>query len=181
MTFWHLTLASELVFDGDTGTYEPGRPSKRVGVEWSSHYTPRSWLLLDLDIAWTRARFSDDDPVGNRIPEALQATAQAGVTLRNLGPWTASIFGRYFGPRDLIEDGSVKSRSTKIFNLQATYRLGPKARIRFDVFNLLDARADDATYYYTSRLPGEPARGVNDLLSHPMESRSVRLGILYNF
>ena len=180
LTFWYLALASELVFDGDSGTSEPGRPSKRIGAEWSSHYTPRSWLLLDLDMAWTRARFSDSDPAGNRIPEALQATAQAGVTLRNLGPWTASIFGRYFGPRDLIEDGSVRSRSTKIFNLQATYRLGPKARIRLDIFNLLDARADDATFYYTSRLPGEPAQGVSDLLSHPLESRTVRLGILYN-
>ncbi len=181
LSIWYLALDSELVFSGDTGTSEPGRPSKRYGVEWSNHYTPRPWLLLDLDLAWTRARFSDDDPAGDHIPEALQVTAQGGITLRNLGPWTASLFYRYFGPRDLIEDGSVKSGSTRIFNLQASYRLGPKARIRFDIFNLLDARADDVTYYYVSRLPGEPAPGVSDLLSHPMESRAVRLGVLYNF
>jgi len=41
--------------------------------------------------------------------------------------------------------------------------------------------ANDITYYYTSRLPGEPAEGVNDLHSHPMESRTVRLGLLCNF
>ncbi len=160
---------------------KPGRPSKRIGVEWSNHYTPRPWLLLDLDLAWTRARFSDYDPVGNHIPEALQATAQAGITLQNLGPWTASIFGRYFGPRDLIEDGSIKSNSTTVFNLQATYQVNPKTRIRFDVFNLFNANANDITYYYASRLPGEPAEGVNDYNSHPMESRTVRFGFLYNF
>jgi hypothetical protein len=62
LAFWYLTLASELVFSGDTGTTEPSRPSKRIGVEWSNHYTPRPWLLLDVDLAWTRARFSDNDP-----------------------------------------------------------------------------------------------------------------------
>ncbi len=181
LAFWYLTLASELVFSGDTGTTVASRPSKRVGVEWSNHYTPRPWLLLDLDLAWTRARFSDNDPVGNHIPEALQATAQAGVTLQNLGPWTASISGRYFGPRDLIEDGSVKSNSTTVFNLQATYQVNPHTRIRFDLFNLFNAKTNDITYYYATRLPGEPAEGINDYNSHPMESRTVRLGLLYNF
>lgn len=181
LALWYLMLGSELVFSGDTGTTEPSRPSKRVGIEWSNHYTPRPWLLLDLDLAWTRARFSDYDPAGNHIPEALQATAQGGITLQNLGPWTASIFGQYFGPRDLIEDGSIKSNSTTVFNLQATYQVNPKTRVRFDVFNLYNAKANDITYYYATRLPGEPAQGVNDYTSHPMESRTMRLGLLYNF
>jgi hypothetical protein len=41
LAFWYLTLGSELVFSGDTGTTEPSRPSQRVGIEWSNHYTPR--------------------------------------------------------------------------------------------------------------------------------------------
>jgi outer membrane receptor protein involved in Fe transport len=101
--------------------------------------------------------------------------------MQNCGPWTASIFGRYFGPRDLIEDGSIQSNSTTVFNLQASYNVNPETRVRFDVFNLFDAKANDITYYYTSRLPGEPAIGVNDFHFHPMESRSFRLGLLYNF
>ena len=40
LAFWYLTLGSELVFVGDEGTTEPSRPSKRIGVEWSNHYTP---------------------------------------------------------------------------------------------------------------------------------------------
>jgi outer membrane receptor protein involved in Fe transport len=153
----------------------------RTGIEWSNHYTPTKWLLIDLDLAYTRARFADSDPVGNHIPEALQATAAGGITLRNLGPWTASLFGRYFGPRPLIEDASVKSKSTTLFNAQATYELNPKTRLRFDVFNIFNREADDITYYYTSRLPGEPAEGVTDIHFHPVESRTFRLGVLYNF
>jgi outer membrane receptor protein involved in Fe transport len=94
-----------------------------------------------------------------------------------------SLFGRYFGPRTLIDDGSIKSNSTTVFNLQATYQADPKTRVRLDVFNLFNANANanDITYYYTSRLPGEPPGGATDLHFHPMESRTVRLGLLYNF
>src|SRR5262249_14895017 len=123
----------------------------------------------------------DDNPIGDHIPDSLQATAQAGITVQNLGPWTASIFGRYFGPRDLIEDGSIKSTSTTTFNLQATYEVDPRTRVRFDAFNLFTSQANDITYYSASRLPGEPLAGVADLHFHPMESRTFRLGLLYNF
>jgi outer membrane receptor protein involved in Fe transport len=181
LALWYLHLDSELVFVGDAGTTEAGRPSKRVGVEWSNRYAPNEWLLVDLDLAWTRARFTDDDPAGNRIPDSLQATAAAGITVRNLGPWTASLFGRYFGPRNLIEDGSVRSNSTTLFNAQATWDLGPQLKLRFDVFNIFDRKADDITYYYASRLPGEPADGVNDIHFHPVESRSFRVGMIYTF
>ena len=181
LAVWYLKLGSELVFVGDEGTTEPSRPSHRVGVEWSNHWTPHPWLLVDLDLAWTRARFTDDDPAGNYVPDALQWTAQAGVTLQNLGPWTAALWGRYFGPRTLIEDGSVKSNSTTVFNLQLSYAVDPKTRIRFDVFNLFDSKTNDITYYYVSRLPGEPADGVLDRHFHPMESRAFRLGLLYAF
>ena len=103
------------------------------------------------------------------------------ITLRNLGPWTASLFGRYFGPRSLIEDNSVKSKSTTLFNAQTTYEVNKQLRLRLDVFNIFDRHADDITYYYTSRLPGEPAGGVNDIHFHPVESRSFRLAALVSF
>jgi outer membrane receptor protein involved in Fe transport len=181
LSLWYLHLDSELVFEGDTGTDVIGRPSNRTGVEWSNHYTPAKWVLIDLDLAYTRARFADDELIGNHIPEALRATATGGVTLRNLGPWTASLFGRYFGPRPLIEDASVKSASTTLFNAQATYTLDSRTRIRFDVFNIFDRNADDITYYYTSRLPGEPAAGVNDIHFHPVENRTFRIAALFAF
>ncbi len=181
LALWALDFESELVFAGDAGSTEAGRPSKRYGIEWSNRYAPNRWLLFDLDLAYTHARFRDDDPVGRYIPNALQATAAGGITIHNLGPWTASLFGRHFGPRPLIEDNSVKSSSTTLFNAQATYELSKHLKLRFDVFNIFDRKADDITYYYASRLPGEPAGGVNDVHFHPVESRSFRLAALYRF
>jgi outer membrane receptor protein involved in Fe transport len=70
---------------------------------------------------------------------------------------------------------------TTLFNAQATYQVNKQFRLRFDVFNIFDRQADDITYYYTSRLPGEPAGGVNDIHFHPVESRSFRVAALVNF
>jgi outer membrane receptor protein involved in Fe transport len=181
LALWTLDFDSELVFAGDAGTTEAGRPSRRYGVEWSNRYAPNNWLLVDLDLAYTHARFRDDDPVGAYIPNALQATAAGGITIHNLGPWTASIFGRHFGPRPLIEDNSVKSASTTLFNAQATYEIAKRTQLRFDAFNIFNRKADDITYYYASRLPGEPAVGVNDIHFHPVESRSFRVAAIYRF
>jgi hypothetical protein len=42
------------------------------------------------------------------------------------------------------------------------------------MLNLLNAQADQITYYYTSRLQGEPLEGVNDVHFHPVEPLAVR-------
>ncbi|MDQ6618305.1 MAG: TonB-dependent receptor [Pseudomonadota bacterium] len=181
VALWYLKFDSELVFVGDAGTTEAGRPSKRYGIEWSNRYKPAPWMLVDLDLAWTRARFTDADAAGNSIPNALRATAAGGITVHELGPWTASVFGRYFGPRPLLEDNSVRSGSTTLFNAQVTYEVTRALSLRLDVFNLFDRKADDVTYYYASRLRGEPAAGVDDFHFHPAESRSFRAGVLYRF
>ncbi|HVT19125.1 MAG TPA: TonB-dependent receptor plug domain-containing protein [Thermoanaerobaculia bacterium] len=45
VTFFQLDLASELVFSGDAGTTQAGRPSRRRGVELQSHYRPLAWAV----------------------------------------------------------------------------------------------------------------------------------------
>ena len=50
-----------------------------------------------------------------------------------------------------------------------------------DVFNLFDRKASDIDYYYASRLPGEPAGGVDGINFHPAEPRSFRVTLVYNF
>ena len=59
LALWYLKFNSELVFVGDAGTTQAGRPSKRYGIELNTHYTPMPWLLVDLDLARTHARFSE--------------------------------------------------------------------------------------------------------------------------
>jgi outer membrane receptor protein involved in Fe transport len=89
--------------------------------------------------------------------------------------WSGALFMRYFGPRPLDESGSIKSGSSTTFDLQVGWQPAPRWKLRLDVFNLFGAEVDDITYYYESRLPGEPPAGVADYHFHPAEKRSFRL------
>jgi hypothetical protein len=181
VALWYLGIDSELLFVGDAGTTEAGRPSRRVGVEWTNYARPTSWLTVDADLAITRARFRDEDPAGNDIPGALDRAVSAGLTVEPQKTLFGSIRVRHFGPRPLIEDASVKSKSTTLWNGEVGYRLSSKARVVVELFNIFDADASDIDYFYTSRLRGEPADGVNDIHTHAALPRSARLGIQWSF
>lgn len=170
-----LDYASELLFVGDAGTTEPSRPSRRIGVEWTNHYQPLPWLGFDADFAYTRARFTDDDPAGDYIPGAPAAVASASVVFGYETGWFGTFKLRYFGPRPLIEDDSVRSSATTLVNARIGYKFENGLRIQLDALNLLNSKASQVDYYYTSRLPGEPAAGVNGVHFHPVEPRSLRL------
>jgi len=180
LSLWQLSLASELIFLGDAGTTEASRPSMRRGIEWSNCYLPYSWLLVDFDLSLSRARFTDADPAGDHIPGAIGRVASLGATAKDLGPWSGNVHARYFGPRPLIEDNSVRSQSSLIFSARASYKVDAGTSVNFDVFNLFDRKADDIQYYYASRLQGEAAP-VNDIHFHPVEPRTVRLAIVARY
>ena len=181
VALWYLGLDSELLFVGDAGTTVAGRPSRRVGVEWTNYARVKPWLIVDADLAWTHARFTDEDPIGNYVPGALERVLSAGVTVEPRQPLFGSIRVRHFGPRALIEDASVLSRSTTLWNGEAGYRLSSKVRLLLEVFNIFDADASDIDYFYTSRLAGEPDEGVADIHTHPALPRSAWFGMQVSF
>lgn len=174
LALWQLDFDSELVYVGDAGATEPNRPSTRRGIEWNNRYVPAPWLLIDADLAWTHARFADADPAGQRIPNAVDKVASLAFTLRELGPWSASLQWRYLGSGALTEDNSVRSSASLTTNLRVSRQLGAKAELTLDVFNLFDRRVNDIEYFYESRLRGE-AGPVADKHVHPAEPRSLRL------
>jgi outer membrane receptor protein involved in Fe transport len=181
IALWQLAFDSELVFVGDAGTTEAGRPSRRHGIEWNTHYVAGPHWLVDLDVAASYARFTDDDPAGDRIPGALETVVSFGAALVDHGPWSASLHLRYFGPRPLVEDNSVRSKATTLVSGRVGYRLSPNWRIALDAFNLFDRKASDIDYFYASRLRGEPAAGIEDIHFHPVEPRTFRLSVSLKF
>jgi hypothetical protein len=176
-----LDFDSELLFVGDAGTTEPSRPSRRVGVEWTNQYKVLPWMTLDFDFAYTRARFTNVDPVGDYIPGAPALVASGGVTFGGDSGWFGALRARYFGPRPLIEDNSVRSQQSLIFNARAGYKFDNGMRLQLDVLNLFKAQTNQIEYYYLSRLPGEPIDGVADRHIHPAEPLAVRLTLAARF
>lgn len=179
-SLYRLDFDSELIFVGDAGTTEAGRPSRRDGIEISNYYKPTDWLTVDADVAFARARFRGNEPGGNRIPGAVEGVASLALAVDNLGPWFGALQLRYFGPRPLIEDNSVRSRSTNTLNGRLGYRFSRHLHVEVEGFNLANRKDSAIDYYYASRLRNEPA-AVDDIHFHPIESRSFRVNVTVNF
>ena len=194
LSFWLHDSDNETVFVGDSGSTEPsGRKGRRYGVEWTNFYDVTPWLTLDGDLALSRARFRDHDPVvGDYIPDSVTSVAAAGISIHREQGLFGSLRMRYFGPRPLIEDNSVRSNATTLLNARVGYQLGSVWTFSADVLNLLNSVANDQEYYYSSRLENEPENpsnlvanggdgGYDGKMLHPMEPINLRLSIAARF
>jgi outer membrane receptor protein involved in Fe transport len=185
LALWQLKLGSELVFSGDAGDTEASGASKRYGIELNNHWIATKGLLLDADIAVSRAGFTEDQGeaphLGRCIPGSVDTVVSLGATVTEHGPWFGQFQLRYFGPRPLIEDDSQKSKATTLAYLRVGYKITKDVKVALDVFNLFDRKASDIDYDYASRLPGDAAGGVNDIHFHPVEPRSLRVTLTASF
>jgi outer membrane receptor protein involved in Fe transport len=180
LSVYRLDFDSELTYAGDAGATEAGPPSRRYGVELSNYYKPLKWLSVDLDLAYARARSRGDAAEGSYIPGAIEGTGQLAVTVDDGGPYSASLKLRYFGPRPLIEDNSVRSGSSMTLNGRLGWKIKKGLALELEAFNITNRRDSAIDYYYASQLKGEAAP-VDDIHFHPIESRSLRATLIKNF
>ena len=185
LTLYRLDFDSELVYLGDAGSTEAGSPSRRYGIEFSNYYKPAKWLSLDADLAFAHGRFRPAVPApsaasGTRIPGAIEGVAQLAATLTPAGSWSGSLRLRWFGPRPLVEDNTVRSRSSATLNGRLAYKLAPRTALELEGFNLANRQVAAIDYYYASRLKGEAAAN-QDIHFHPVESRAFRLSVTHAF
>jgi outer membrane receptor protein involved in Fe transport len=188
LSLWTLHNDSELYFNGidaDSGeTTASQQATNRYGFELANYYTPARWLTLDLDYADSWSHFvspttaaEDVTPGGTLVDEAIHQSLSGGATV-HAGAWEASLRLRYFGPRPLVSDGSVKSDSTLIVNLGLGYRINRTWSATADVLNLLNRHDHDIDYFYQSRnSPAAGAPSPNEDHFHPVEPIEFRLGL----
>lgn len=176
LSVYRLDSDSELMFVGDAGTTEAGRPSRRTGFELSTFYKPNRWLTVDADLAYARARFRDGGE-GRRIAGAVERVASLALAVDKVGPWYGALQLRYFGARPLVEGNTVRSRATATLNGRIGYRVSDNVQVELEGFNLGNRRDAAIEYFSASRLPGEPVGGKQEVHFHPTEPRSFRLAL----
>ncbi len=175
--FW-LEVDSELVFVGDAGGTEANSGSKRRGVEASVFWQATDWLAVDGNYTYTDASFLGRHRGDDAIPGAVESTGSLGLNAVWPGGFTANARVRYLGRAPLVESGSVRTDASVLVNAGIGYRFDSIA-VQLDVFNLFDSNDHDISYFYASRLPGEPFAGVEDVHFHPLEPRTVRASITW--
>jgi len=182
LSAWMIDSDSELVYAPEDGFTQPERPGRRFGVEWNNFYRPSPWLAVDVDAAWSNARYrTDPDREGRLIPDAIAGVVSAGLTLGGVGRFSGSLRGRYLGRRALVPDGTAFSTPSFVMNGNADIRLTGRWSIGIGGFNLLNRRYEDITYYFDTRIrdprPGGALESSTapDYVTHPGEPRTVRL------
>ena len=84
-------------------------------------------------------------------------------------------------PGFIIENASVRSKSTTIWNGETGHGVTNRTRLTLEVFNLFDSDVSDIDYFYTSRLPVEPLGGVDDIHLYPSLPRTARVTLQVSF
>ncbi|PYN95162.1 MAG: hypothetical protein DMD89_20045 [Candidatus Rokuibacteriota bacterium] len=177
-TYWFLNLGSELVFVGDDGTTEPQGPTHREGFELGAKVRLLDWLTFTGDFTYTtRAEFVQ---TRQAIPLAPIWTARADLTARL--PWglASSLEMRYLGDRPADPDRIATARGYTLFNWTTRYRY-KNLEAFLSVENLTNTQWRESQFFFTSRLPGEPAGGVDDIHFTPGAPRSFLGGLAFRF
>lgn len=175
-----LDIDSELSFVGDSGSTEPRGASERTGIELNSFWQANAWLSLHGAYTWTDAAFKIDEGGGTHVPGASDQTFVFGANAVWNNGLSASFKARYLGDAPLIEDDSVRSEDSWLTLAGLAYRTGA-LEFRLEAFNPFDSRDADISYFYASRLPGEPAGGIEDIHFRPLEPRSIRASVALRF
>ena len=153
----------------------PTLPSQRVGLEWSQRWLASQHWTLDAHAAWSRPRYADTPAKDSAVVSAVQQVGRVNLQWRPNAVWLGVLEWRSVGSAPLTTDNSVRSAVSRTVNLRLQQRTTPDLALALDVLNLSNRQSSDIAYFYTSRLPGEPAAGVADMHLHPALPRTWRL------
>lgn len=185
LAIWWLDIDSELLFVGDAGTTEASHPSRRYGIESANYYSPNDWLMFDVDLSFSKARFQGNPAEGSYIPGSVETVIASGATFHDvLGGFYGGPRLRYFGPRALIEDNSIRSKETVMLSTMVGYEFNKHWKLQAEVFNLLGRKDSGIDYYYGSCLKTDtscPDGGNQDVHFHPVEPLSFRMTLSTSF
>jgi hypothetical protein len=182
LAFWRLDSDSELIYNADSaiGSTSPNGASKRHGIEWNNHLVLNRWLLVDADMAWTHARYADNNAngeTGDYIANAVSRVGLFGVTIHQLGPWSAGLITRFIGSYPLSQDGTLTTPAAVVSNLLIKRDVTPRCSLSLDVLNLFDRKFYDIAYEQDYQVTPTAPVVPNGVTVHPGEPREFRVSL----
>ena len=205
-TLFFIRTNQENIFEGDTGNTVIARGANRLGIEFTNHYRPLSWLAFEGDLTATHASFHGYDQEqtnlywallqpdafawgawagnapGNYLVNATPVIATAALELGEATGWFGNLKYRYISPRPLTQDGYFKSPALGTVNLRSGYRWKDGWKLQLDVFNMFNSRSQQVAYAYGSLLPTDPlyraCNGASNIPTTPEVCGVGQMGVI---
>jgi outer membrane receptor protein involved in Fe transport len=211
---YNLWQQSETTINPDVGQDIAGPPSLRYGAEINVDWAIDRHLEFHASYSANHARFTSpfDDGTGHLgryITDAPIATGALALYLKEAGPWSGGLNFRYMsqyplssGPcRDAAAahdfsgvatscadaptaPGQINAKGFGQWNLDAHYAFDPSWSASFGLYNILNAQAAAAEFWYVDRLRDEISAypdGRADVHEHPLEPRMLRAWVTWRF
>ena len=159
---WSLHLQDELVYVGDDGQTESTGPTQRYGLDLALRYQLSRRLFLDTDLNYNHGRQLDAPAGANYIPLAPTFTTIGGLTYKAPHGLSGSLRYRHIDARPANDDGSIRARGYFLLDAVLSYTTA-RFQLGATAENLLNVQWNQAQFATQSRLPGEPAGGVDEL------------------
>ena len=145
----------------------------------SARYQALSWLYLDLDLNWTKAR-SIDNPKGmDYVPLAPSFTSIGGISVKFKNGIGGAIRYRTIADRPANETNSVIAKGYFINDLIMNYRFG-KFEFNWSIENLFNQEWNEAQFDTESRLFHETS-SVSELHFTPGTPLTFKAGFSFHF
>ncbi len=213
VALYNLWQRSETIIDPDVGQDAAGPPSDRYGFEINTTYQIFDWLELYGSFSANHARFTQpfDDGTGHLGTYITDAPFTAGslALYAQNGPWSGGLTYRYLGNYPLSSGPCVNSAAVHDFpgvatscanaptalgqingkgygqvNLDVHYAFARGWTASLGVYNLLNAQAAAAEFWYVDRLRNEITTypdGRADIHEHPLEPFMFRVSLAKQF
>ncbi len=175
-TYWNMTSDQEFVYVGDEGVVEPSGKTIRNGVDFSIAYQYKSFMFLNANVNYTKARSVDGEEF---IPLAAPLTSTFSAKFLLGEHFNLSIATRLMSDRPANEDNSAIAEGYLINDLSFGYS-NKKWDFILSVDNILNEKWNETQFLTTSRLANE-TQPVEEIHFTPGEPRFVRGKIIYKF
>lgn len=176
---WYLYMEQEFVYVGDEAVVEPSGETRRLGIDFSSHYQLMPWLYWDLDINYAYARAIDEPKGEDYIPLAPDFTIMTNLNMQHKSGVYGGIGLRYIADRPANEDNSIVALGYTVVDLSMGYQL-KKLNFGFSIQNLFNTEWNETQFATTSRLQNEPAP-VEEINFTPGTPFFIKGSIAYKF
>lgn len=179
MALWYLWMGQEFIYVGDEGVIEQGGKTKRLGVDCSVRYEFIENFFFDMDLNYSKPRFTGVPDSQKFIPLAPIFTSIGGITMKRPNGINGSLRYRYMSDRPANETYSMVAKGYFILDATLKYTRN-NYEFGLNIQNVMNKKWKETQFDTESKLQNEnkPVSEIHFTAGTPF---NLRLNVTWFF